>query len=1120
MIGDRHFGRWVLILGIVAAIAAASSPVAAGAEAARPSWQLNLFSGPTVFPRLGEYAPADENETYELIATDLGGAPTTGPITVVDPLPAGVEAVVEANKEPFIERASRGVPLPCAVAGSVVSCELPEEVASGESVQVQIPVRVSSSAADRVTNVMEVDGGGAAAVTASTVTEIGTRTLPFDLLEGRGGLFAQMSEAAGAFGGEAGTHPYQIAFDVTVPTEVLGAFSPTLQSVGELKDLRLSFPRGLYVNPNAVKAKCTERELENDLGTENGCPLSTQVGLAFNVLGVGPGGRAQPPVPVYAMYPAPGFPAELAFDAAVGVYVHLFGHVAADGEYEVVSTVSNIPGKLNLVSSVVSLWGDPTAASHDQMRGSGQRNGCIGLTVAEMIQKGLTCETERTHRSLLTLPSDCPSIPMSGSAEVSSWQEPMVHHQRAFPFTGLDGAPVSVTGCEKLEFAPTIASRPTTDHADSPTGLDFDLHQPQDEDFEGRATPNLRDAEVTLLEGVSVNPSSANGLAVCTEEEMGYQPQGGKIRFTETPQSCPDAAKIGTAEVSTPLLEHNLTGAIYVAAPYANPFDSLLSVYLALEDEGTGVISKLAGKVVADPATGQLTTTFTENPELPLEDIRLQFFDGPAAALKTGLTCGTSTTTSSLIPWSTPGGQTVHPTSTFETSVSASGEGACPRSEGGAPFAPTFGAGTLSPVSGAYSPFVLRLVRRDGEQHITGIDSTLPMGLLGKLAGIPYCPDAQIAAAQAREAPQHGASEQSNPSCPAASEVGSVTVGAGAGDSPYYVHGHAYLAGPYKGAPLSLVVIVPAVAGPYDLGTVVDRVALNIEQYDTKIHAVADPIPTIRDGIPLDVRSIELKLDRPSFTLNPTSCEAKQIEGSITSQAGRTTPVSNRFQVGDCGRLGFKPSLKLSLKGATKRTGHPALKAVVTYPKQGAYANIARAQVSLPHSEFLDQGNIGKSCTKPVLTAHACPAKSVYGKVKAWTPLLEKPLEGPVYLVGGFGYKLPALVAELNGQIRVLLIGKVDTDKAKGIRNTFEAVPDAPVERFVLEMKGGKKYGLLENSENICRKNQKAGVAFGAQNGKSLQKTVSISNSCSKSKKVKMANGRHGNRHKGGKKSK
>jgi hypothetical protein len=300
-----------------------------------------------------------------------------------------------------------------------------------------------------------------------------------------------------------------------------------------------------------------------------------------------------------------------------------------------------------------------------------------------------------------------------------------------------------------------------------------------------------------------------------------------------------------------------------------------------------------------------------------------------------------------------------------------------------------------------------------------------------------------------------------------------------------------------------MVVIVPAVAGPFDLGTVVTRVAFHVGEYDARIRAVSDPLPTIREGIPLDVRTIEVKLDRPGFTINPTSCEASAISGTLTTQAGQSTPLTNRFQVGECNRLAFKPKLSLSLKGGTKRGSHPALKAVLSYPKGGPYANIAAAQVSLPHAEFLDQSNIGTICTQPQLATNSCPAASIYGRAKAWTPLLEKPLEGNVYLGGGFGHKLPDLVAELNGQLRVLLDGKIDTTKQHGIRNTFEAVPDAPVEKFVLEMKGGPKYGLLINSENVCAKVQKAQASFTATNGKTLELSPKIANGCKDKAKKK-----------------
>jgi hypothetical protein len=514
-----------------------------------------------------------------------------------------------------------------------------------------------------------------------------------------------------------------------------------------------------------------------------------------------------------------------------------------------------------------------------------------------------------------------------------------------------------------------------------------------------------------------------------------------------------------------------------------------------IDSPKNGILVKLPGEVKPDPTTGQLTATFDNNPQLPVEDLKLNFRGGgPRSPLATPAVCSTYTTHGELTPWSAPeSGPPAQTEDSFQVS-SGPGGGACATSEAGLPFAPSFEAGTTSTQAGAYAPLIIKLARKDGEQELTHLNFTLPPGLTGKLAGIPYCPDPAIEAAKGKT----GKAEQAGPSCPAASELGTVDTSAGIGSEPIHVGGHVYLAGPYEGAPLSTVVITPAVAGPFDLGDVVIRAPLFVDPETAQITAKSDEIPHILKGIPLQLRSVEIKVSRQNFSLNPTNCNAMTVSSTLSGLNGATASPSSRFQVGGCNQLRFKPKLQISLKGSTKHAGHPALKAVVTYPQQGAYANIARAQVNLPHSEFLDQSNLNKTCTKPVLLAGNCPAKSIYGKAKAWTPLLEAPLEGPVYLVGGYGYKLPALVADLNGQIRVVLKGKVDSGPNKGIRNTFEAVPDAPVSRFVLEMKGGKKYSLLENSENLCQKPQRAIARFTAQNGLVDQVKPLIANQCGK----------------------
>jgi hypothetical protein len=382
---------------------------------------------------------------------------------------------------------------------------------------------------------------------------------------------------------------------------------------------------------------------------------------------------------------------------------------------------------------------------------------------------------------------------------------------------------------------------------------------------------------------------------------------------------------------------------------------------------------------------------------------------------------------------------------------------------------------------------VLKLSREDGTQPIAAVDTMLPPGLTGKLAGLTYCPEGALAAAAARS----GSAERQSPSCPASSEVGSVTVGAGAGPAPYYTSGRAYLAGPYKGAPLSLAIVTPAAAGPYDLGTVVVRAALNVDPETARIHAISDPIPQILQGIPLDVRSIVLRMDRPNFTLNPTSCDPMELTGTATSPFGSAAVLKSPFQVGGCEALPFKPKLILSLSGGTKRGGHPALKAVLT-AKPGE-AGIARSVVALPHSEFLEQAHIKTICTRVQFAASQCPAGSIYGTATAMTPLLDQPLSGPVYLRSS-SHPLPDLVADLNGQIHIALVGRVDSVKG-GIRTSFEGVPDAPVSKFVLSMQGGKK-GLLVNSRNICKGVNKATVQMDGQNGKAYDTTPVLGTKC------------------------
>jgi len=652
-------------------------------------------------------------------------------------------------------------------------------------------------------------------------------------------------------------------------------------------------------------------------------------------------------------------------------------------------------------------------------------------------------------------------------------------------------------GCAAVPFNPAIEARPSTNAADSPAGFHFALVLPQraGEEPSVLGQADLREAKVTLPAGLVVNPASADGLGACTPAQIGLTTAPGQLpaHFNLAPAQCPDAAKIGTVEADVPALDHPVKGAAYLATQEDNPFNSLLAFYIVLEDEQTGIVVKLAAKVSPDPVTGQLTNTVQDNPQVPFEEFRFDFFEGARAPLRTPMNCATHTTATEMTPWSAPEGARAFPSSSFE--ITRGPAGPCPNGS----LEPKLSAGLANPSAGTYSPFSLRLTRNDGTGEFAGLTATPPLGLTARLAGIPYCPQSAIDQAKGRERPGGGGQELANPSCPSASQVGTVTAGAGAGPSPFYVSGKLYLAGPYKGAPLSLVAVIPAKAGPFDLGAVVNRTAAYVDRETAQVKAVADPLPTIIAGIPVDTRDLRVNLDRANFALAPTSCEPKSVGATVTGTSGQSANVSDRFQVGGCNALKFQPKVSLQLKGGTKRADHPALKAIVTYPQKGSYANTAKASVGLPHSEFLEQSHIRTICTRVQFAAGACPKGAVYGKAKAFSPLLDKPLEGPVYLRSSSN-PLPDLVLDLHGQIDVAAVGRLDSHKG-GIRTSFEAIPDAPISKVIVEFPAGKK-GLLVNSRNICNHVNKATAKFTAHNAKSFESRPVLKDGC-KGKKGK-----------------
>lgn len=840
----------------------------------------------------------------------------------------------------------------------------------------------------------------------------------------------------------AGTHPdgqvTKLAFN-TVPDAVKGELPEEA-----IKDLIVSLPPGYVGNPTAVPTCSSVQFLEEK------CPAASKVG-SVDATAIEP--TQQFNIPLYNLAPPPGQAARFGFQI-VKVPVTVDLRVNPDPPFNVVARLDYTSNYVPVYASELTVENLPPAA-----------------TVP-----------------FLTLPRACTG-PLATTYAADSWENP-----GAF-VTGAT-APVAIAGCEGLGFDPTVQGAPSSKAAESPTGLDFDVDvsDPGLLTDGGVAESDIKKTVVTLPEGITTNSSIASGLAVCGlgqfEEERTID--------TDPATGCPEASKVGSVEATTPLLAQTLQGSVYVAKQHDNPFDSLLAIYVVVKNPELGISVRLAGKVEPDPATGRLTTTFDDMPQVPVDHLHFHFKAGPRAPLITPPTCGPYKATADLYPYARPT-EPLRRTVEFEITSPASGSGPCPTSASQLPHSPGFSAGTLSPKAGTYSPFVFKLDRPDGSQQLAGIQTTLPKGLVAKLAGIPYCSEARIAQAASRGGEGQGAVELADPSCPAASRIGSVTAGAGAGPDPYYVSGSAYLAGPYKGAPLSIEIITPAIAGPFDLGVVAIRTALHLDPETTIVKAVSDPLPRILHGLPLDVRSVALQMDRASFTLNPTNCEPSAVTGIATSTLGTQSPLSAYFQASECGALGFKPDLKLALKGGTKRNDHPSLRSTLTYPRSGAYANVGRAVVTLPPTEFIDNAHIQNPCTRVQFAAHQCPKGSVLGKATAISPLLDAPLTGPVYFRSNGGERLlPDIVVDLDGQLHVTLVGFVDSKKAR-LRTTFQNVPDAPVTKFTLQLKGGKQ-GLLVNSANLCAKTRRAKLALTAQNGLQRKSEPVVKTSCKKPK--------------------
>jgi len=874
----------------------------------------------------------------------------------------------------------------------------------------------------------------------------------------------------------ASSHPYAFTVSFNLKTNEDGSTEG-----GTMRDAIVTLPPGLIGNPQAVPS-CPRQGFE---GAIPQCPPSTQVGvLKATLVGVG-----EVRGPIYNIAPPPGAASQLGF-GLVGFNVLQFASVDTEGGYGLRVASLNAPVEASAVTETI--WGTPADPSHDPERGPTEELGA--KSGAEKL-------------AYLTVPASCQEAPEI-TVKANSKQNPGVYSEESGALQDAVGNPVALSNCASVPFSPSFSAQPTTKLTENPSGLDFELKLPN----QGLTSPGLtaetepRKTVVTLPEGVTVNPSLAEGIGVCSKDQY-------KSEKIDTPAGagCPESSKLGSVIAQSPLLKEPVEGSVYLATPYENPFGTLSALYLVARAPERGILVKQAGKVELDEATGQITTTFDRLPPLPYSSFKLHFREGARAPLVTPQACGEYKTTARLTPFSAKDdSEATETTASFQIERGTEG-GACP-SGGLPPFKPGLIAGSINNAAGAFSPFNLRLFRTDSEQEFTRFSIKLPPGITAKLAGVPYCPEAAIAEAISRKGPHGGQEEIEAPSCPAASEIGRSLAGAGVGQALAYAPGKLYLAGPYNGSNLSMVAITAAKVGPFDLGTVVIRQAFKIDPETAEVFIDAtgsDPIPHIIKGIAVHARDIRAYADRPQFVLNPTDCTptstASTLLGSgldFSSEADdNPITVSSPFQAADCASLPFKPRLGLRLKGGTKRGAHPAFKAHLEMSGIGE-AGIRKAQVVLPRSEFIENKHIRTVCTRVQFKAgggngEQCPPGSIYGKARAITPILGEPLEGPVFLrSNGNERSLPDLVVALHSsQVDFDLVGFIDSVKGGGIRNTFESAPDAPVSSFDLEMAGGKK-GLLVNSQDLCAKTRRAEATFTGQNGRVYESRPALKAQC------------------------
>jgi uncharacterized repeat protein (TIGR01451 family) len=1084
--------RRLLVVGVAVLVLCCLAPQTGLAAPAAPGFTIGSSAEPTIFSseiqeqekydvsevpepeeeelNYGKALSANRSAQYRLTVTNSGNRPTDGsPVTVVDTLPAGLTATAITGRrlgEHPTPLGGRGHFMNCVLA--TLTCVYPRVLAPGDVLYVDVLASVAPGTKGPVTASAEVSGGGAPPAFTSESNAVGTATESTTVPYGLETFSTEVRGLDGLTDTQAGDHPYEENTSFTVNTTAQGATE-------HQKDVVVDLPPGFLGNPDAI-AKCPQYLVGlslsiNEVGGKalvEPCPPASQIGVAeVGILG-GIAGKTEVS-PIYNVVPDKSFPAEFMFGVN-GIPVTLYATVTPKTNYGVRVIVPDVTSRAAVTSVSVTFFGTPTQ----------DRNMYNKLPVS--------ANSGVTPVAFLANPTGCSASPSVATIASDSWEHPGSWVADGSPPFGSPNLSdpnwrtasavvyPELGGCDLLQFDPTVTVAPTTTQADEPSGLTVDLLVPQAAQMAPNLiTPELKNVTVTFPPGFSLSPSAADGLQACGEAQIDLS--------SDAAGSCPDASILGTVKVKTPLLAEPLEGHLFLGVPgCGQPGEAVCSAadaadgnmfHLFIEAAGSGVFVKLAGHSYVNATTGQVTSTFDNNPQVPFSDFQLSLKGGLRAPLATPQSCGTYTTTTDFTPWSTPITPDATPFSSFNVDWDGNG-GACPAIP---PLNPGFSAGTSNPNAGQFSPLTLTFSREDREQDLSGIQVRTPPGLLGGLSGIPLC----------------GEPQASLGTCSAASRIGTMTVAAGAGSHPFYERGSLYLTGPYKGAPFGLSIVVPTIAGPFNLGNVVVRAQINVDPHTTALTVTSDSLPQVIDGIPLRLRTANVTVDRPGFIFNPTNCAQQQITATISGAQGAQAHVATPFAVAGCAGLPFAPKFSVSTSGKTSRVNGASLDARLIYPK-GAQSNIARVKVALPKQLPSRLTTLQKACLAATFEANpaSCPKGAIVGIARATSPVLPVTLTGPAYFVSHGGEAFPNLIVVLQGYgVRIDLIGDTFINKAGITSSTFTNVPDVQVNSFELYLPQGPDSALAANG-NLCKSKLVMPTSFIAQDGAQLKQNTKI----------------------------